>query len=147
MNSLSKVDFIETNNVLKIHSIAAISFNTLSRQKDVKIFVVFMKNLNIQLKKQESNVITDLKSIVLIEYHDFLNVFSKKKVDVLSSHRKHDHRIELEEKKNSRIRIFIQYVKERTFVDKEVSSRTFKQRFYRVEYCIIRISHFVCKEI
>ncbi len=95
----SKIDFIETNSLLKIHSIAAASFNTLSRQKDVKIFVVFMKDLDIQLKKQESKEVTDLKSIVLAEYHDFLNVFSKKKTDVLSSHRKHDHRIELKEDK------------------------------------------------
>ncbi len=58
-----------------------------------------MKNLNIQLKKQESSVVTDLKSVISIEYHDFLNVFSKEKTDVLSSHKKHDHRIELEEDK------------------------------------------------
>jgi hypothetical protein len=96
---LTKIDSIEIDNVLKIHSIATVSFNTLSRQKDVEIFAVFMKNLNIQLKKQENSVITDLKSIISVEYHDFLNVFSKKKADVLSSHKKHDHRIELEKDK------------------------------------------------
>jgi hypothetical protein len=58
-----------------------------------------MKNLNIQLKKQESKEVTDSKSVVSAKYHDFLNVFSKKKIDVLSSHRKHDHRIELKEEK------------------------------------------------
>jgi hypothetical protein len=98
-NSLSKVNSIETNNVLKIHSITAISFNTLSRQKDVKIFVVFIKNLNIQLKKQESSVVTNLKSVISIEYHDLLNVFSKKKIDVLSSHRKHNDWIGLKKNK------------------------------------------------
>jgi hypothetical protein len=55
-----------------------------------------MKNLEIQLKKQKSNIVTDSKSVVSFEYHDFLNVFSKEKVDILSSHRKHDHRIKLE---------------------------------------------------
>ncbi len=50
----SRIDSIETNNVLKIYFITTISFNILSRQKDMKIFVVFMKNLNIQLKKQEN---------------------------------------------------------------------------------------------
>jgi hypothetical protein len=95
----SKIDSIEKNNVLEIHSIVAALFNTLSRQKDVKIFVVFMKNLNIQLKKQESSVVTDFKSVISIEYHDFLNVFSKEKTNVLSSHKKHDHRIELEKDK------------------------------------------------
>jgi hypothetical protein len=48
------------------------------------------------LKKQESNTITDSKSVVSFEYHDFLNVFFKKKVDILSSHKKHDHRIKFE---------------------------------------------------
>jgi hypothetical protein len=55
-----------------------------------------MKNLEIQLKKQDSNTIIDFKSIISLEYHDFLNVFFKKKADILSSHRKHDYRIELE---------------------------------------------------
>jgi hypothetical protein len=82
--------------IIEIHSIAVASFNTLFRQKDVEIFAVFMKNLEIQLKKQESNTVTDSKSVVSSEYHDFLNVFFKEKADILSSHRKHDHRIELE---------------------------------------------------
>jgi hypothetical protein len=34
--------------------------------------------------------------VISSEYHDFLDVFSKEKADILSSHRKHDHRIELE---------------------------------------------------
>jgi hypothetical protein len=72
----------ESKNAIKIQSIAAASFNILSRQKDVKIFVVFMKNLKIQLKKQESNTMTDSKSVMSFEYHDFLNVFSKKKANV-----------------------------------------------------------------
>jgi hypothetical protein len=58
-----------------------------------------MKNLNIQLKKQESKKVIDSKSIMFAKYHDFLNVFLKKKVDVLSSHKKHDHRIELKKEK------------------------------------------------
>jgi hypothetical protein len=58
-----------------------------------------MKNLNIQLKKQESKKVIDSKSVMLTKYHDFLNVFSKEKVDILSSHKKHDHRIELKKDK------------------------------------------------
>jgi hypothetical protein len=55
-----------------------------------------MKNLKIQLKKQNSNAVTDSKSMISTEYHDFLDVFFKEKADILSSHRRHDHRIELE---------------------------------------------------
>jgi hypothetical protein len=86
----------DEESTIEIHSIAVVSFNILSRQKDVKIFAVFMKNLKIQLKKQSSSTVTDPKSVVLSKYHDFLDVFFKEKVDILSSHRKHDHRIELE---------------------------------------------------
>jgi hypothetical protein len=86
----------DEESIIEIHSIAVASFNTLSRQKDVKIFVVFMKNLEIQLKKQDSNKVTDSKSVLSSKYHDFLNVFFKKKADILSLHRKHDHCIKLE---------------------------------------------------
>jgi hypothetical protein len=55
-----------------------------------------MKNLKIQLQKQNSNKVTDSKSVMSQKYHDFLNVFFKKKVDILSLHRKHDHRIKFE---------------------------------------------------
>jgi hypothetical protein len=86
----------DEESTIEIHSIAVVSFNTLSRQKDVKIFAVFMKNLKIQLKKQDSSKVIDSKTVISSEYHDFLNVFSKEKANILSSHRKHDHRIELE---------------------------------------------------
>jgi hypothetical protein len=55
-----------------------------------------MKNLKIQLKKQNNNTIIDSKSMISTKYHDFLDVFFKEKADILSSHKKHDHRIELE---------------------------------------------------
>jgi hypothetical protein len=96
MSSEFEDESTDEKSTIKIHSIAVASFNILSRQKDVKIFAVFMKNLKIQLKKQKSNTMIDLKSVVFFEYHDFLNVFFKEKADILSSHRKHDHRIELE---------------------------------------------------
>jgi hypothetical protein len=39
--------------------------------------------------------VIDLKSVVLFEYHDFSDVFFKEKADILSFHKKHDHRIKL----------------------------------------------------
>jgi hypothetical protein len=81
----------DEESTIEIHSITVVSFNTLSRQKDVKIFAVFMKNLKIQLKKQDNNKVIDSKSVMSSKYHDFLKVFFKKKADILSSHRKHDH--------------------------------------------------------
>ncbi len=58
-----------------------------------------MKDLVNQLKKQKNKEIINFKSIMFSEYHDFLNVFFKKKVDVLSSHKKHDRRIKLKKEK------------------------------------------------
>jgi hypothetical protein len=60
-----------------------------------------MKNLKIQLKKQESNKVIDSKSIISSKYHDFLDVFFKEKANVLSFHKKHNHRIELKKDKES----------------------------------------------
>jgi hypothetical protein len=109
----SHEELTDEESIIEIHSIAATSFNILSRQKDVKIFAVFMKDLEIQLKKQESNIVTDSKSIVFCKYHDFLNVFFKEKANVISFHRKHDHRIELlfEKKKITNTHLSIIYQK------------------------------------
>jgi hypothetical protein len=96
ISSEFKDESSDEERIVEIHSIATASFDILSRHKDVKIFAVFMKNLKIQLKKQDNNTMTDFKSIMLFEYHDFLNVFFKKKADVLSFHKKHNHRIKLE---------------------------------------------------
>jgi hypothetical protein len=60
-----------------------------------------MKNLKIQLKKQNSNAMTDSKSVMSFEYHDFLNVFFKEKANILSFHKKHDHRIKFEKNHES----------------------------------------------
>jgi hypothetical protein len=59
-----------------------------------------MKNLDIQLKKQNNSKVINSKSVILSEYHDFLNVFFKKKANILFSHRKHDHKIEIETEKS-----------------------------------------------
>ena len=86
---------------MNIYFIDVVSFNTLFKQKEMEIFAIFMKNVNIQFRKIDKSS-TDSKMIVFVEYHDFLNVFSKEKVDELSFHKKHDHRIELKEEKKTK---------------------------------------------
>jgi hypothetical protein len=44
-------ELVNKESIVEIYSIAIVSFNILSRQKDVEIFVVFMNNSKIQLKK------------------------------------------------------------------------------------------------
>ncbi len=94
-----KNELSNEENIIEIHLIIIVLFNTLFRQKNVEIFVVFMKDLKIQLNKQENNTVIDFKLIVSSEYHDFLNVFFKKKTNILSLHKKHDHRIKLKKDK------------------------------------------------
>jgi hypothetical protein len=86
------------------------SFNLLIRQKETQMFVLFSReidaqiysisqvNIDIQLSKIEKTLI-DSRTVISLEYHDFLNVFFKQEVDKLFSHREdHDHRIKLKEK-------------------------------------------------
>jgi hypothetical protein len=55
-------------------------------------------NIDIQLSKIEK-ISIDFRTLISLEYHDFLNVFFKQEADKLLSHREaHDHRIELKEK-------------------------------------------------
>jgi TolB-like protein len=79
MSSEYKDESVNDESIIEIHSIAVASFNILSRQKNVKIFVVLMKNLEIQLKKQDSKTVIDFKSVIFSKYHDFLNVFFQRK--------------------------------------------------------------------
>ena len=53
-----------------------------------------MRDIEYQLNKG-TKPLTDPKTIVPEEYHDFIDVFSKEASDKLSSHTKFDHKIEL----------------------------------------------------
>jgi hypothetical protein len=122
---------LDEKNTIEIHSIAAASFNILSRQRNVKIFVVFMKNLKIQLKKQNSNTMIYSKSIMSFEYHDFLNVFFEEKANILSFHRKHDHRIELEKdhKSNHEYASLYNLLKEELLLIKKYFKKHLNKKF------------------
>ena len=86
---------------LNISMIGAAPFNHLVQksQKDsrIQIFSVNLRDINIALApKKHTNLATKLPS----EYHEFLDVFSRKDADVLPMHRpRYDHSIELMEGK------------------------------------------------
>jgi hypothetical protein len=95
----------------KIYMIETTSFNLLIRQKEAQMFALFFKeidaqiysisqaNIDIQLNKIEK-ISIDSRTLISLEYHDFLNVFFKREINKLFSHRKnHDDRIELKEEK------------------------------------------------
>ena len=65
--------------------------------KRAQVFAVSMRDLEHQAQK-EARPETHPKSIVPKEYHDLLDVFSKKNSDTLPPHQKYHHKIILEEK-------------------------------------------------
>jgi hypothetical protein len=95
----------------KIYIIEATFFHLLIKQKRTEIFALFSReidaqinvassqDIDIQLSKTEK-ISIDSKTVLSLEYHDFLNVFFKQKANKLSSHRdEHNHRIKLKEEK------------------------------------------------
>ena len=67
-------------------------YNLLSKQKNVKIFVNSLKNIDDQIQKN-INTFIDFKIILSKQFHDLINVFFKITLNELTSHRKHDHKI------------------------------------------------------
>ena len=73
-----------------------IAYNFLSKQKNMKLFVISFKNIDDQFQKNIDTSI-DFKIILLKEFHDLINVFFKSTSNELTSHRKHDHKIKIKE--------------------------------------------------
>ena len=83
-------------NVEDITMIGADAYHLACQLKRAQVFPIFIKNLEFQAKKK-TRPETNLKTIVLEEYYDLLDVFSKKNSDILPSHQKYDYKIILEE--------------------------------------------------
>ena len=62
------------------------------------IAAISMRDIIEQHKKEQTEDL-DLREVLPKVYHEFLDVFSKKKSDLLPPHRKGDHQIVLEEGK------------------------------------------------
>ncbi len=75
---------------VNITMIGADAYCVACRLKRAQIFAVSMRNLEYQAEK-EAKPETDLRTVVPAEYHDLLDVFSKKNLDTLSPHQKYDH--------------------------------------------------------
>ena len=81
---------------LKIYAIDSASFLRLVRKKNHDLFIIFMKNINKALKITS---FVDFVTLLFLEYHDFLNVFSCKLMNILSEQRFYDHKIQLQKSK------------------------------------------------
>ena len=76
--------------------IGADAYRLACQLKGAQVFAISMRDLEFQAEK-EARPETNPKTVVPEEYHDLLDVFSKKDSDTLPPHRKYDHKIILEE--------------------------------------------------
>jgi len=83
---------------LKIYAIDSASFLRLARKKNHDLFVIFMRNIDKALKITS---FIDSVTLLLFEYHDFLDVFSCELMNTLSERRFYDHKIQLQKSKTS----------------------------------------------
>ena len=100
--------------------IEVVVYQTLVKNKKIKIFTLIISEINKAL--QNSSVedfaklnemtsimsLNELKKKLSIIYHNFLNVFDRKKATQLSLHQSYDHKIELEdENQSSRSQLYL----------------------------------------
>jgi len=83
---------------LKVYAIDSASFLRLARKKNHDLFAIFMRNIDKALKITSS---VDSATLLLPEYHDFLDVFSRELTDTLPERRPYDHKIQLQKGKTS----------------------------------------------
>jgi len=83
---------------LKIYAINSASFLRLARKKNHDLFVIFMRNIDKALKITS---FVDSVTLLSFEYHDFLDVFSRELINILSERRLYDHKIQLQKSKTS----------------------------------------------
>ena len=81
---------------IDIAMIGADAYRAACHLKGAQVFAVSMRDIQYQAEK-EARAETDPKSVVPQEYHNFLDVFSKKDSDTLPPYQKYDHKIHLEE--------------------------------------------------
>ena len=104
-----KAELVDETKPLDLAFISTAPFQYLAKQKDIKIFVIsmqdienelnaiLMKDIEYQLNKMAKTP-TNPKIVVPKEYHKFLDVFSKEASDTLLPHSKYNHQIRLLER-------------------------------------------------
>jgi hypothetical protein len=110
----SKKQIIKSLDELKpifIAMIGAAAYRFLTRKKDVKIFSITLCQINQILDSLNSQnnsftvyvinpvIIKKIRAKLFFEYHEFLNIFDRSKVNKLLSHRLYDHKIKLKKER------------------------------------------------
>jgi len=108
----------EKKRFVNIVMIEVAAYQTLVKNKKIKIFFLIISEINKALSSVEDFAklnemisvmsLNELKKKLLIVYHDFLNVFDREKTTQLPLHQSYDHKIELEdESQSSRSRLYL----------------------------------------
>jgi len=107
LDQLCLFQSIEKKRLINIVIIEVAVYQTLVKNKKIKIFFLIISEINKALSSVEDFAklnemisvmsLNELKKKLSIVYHDFLNVFDKEKTTQLLLHRSYDHKIELEE--------------------------------------------------
>jgi len=111
---LNQSRFIQSSEKEKLINIVMIKvavYQTLVKNKKIKIFFLIISEINKALSSVEDFVklnevifvmsLSELKKKLSIVYHDFLDIFNKEKTTQLLLHRSYDHKIELEDESQS----------------------------------------------
>ncbi len=117
LDQLCSFQSTETKKLINIIMIEVAVYQTLVKNKKIKIFFLIISEINKALSSVEDFAklnemifvmsLNELKKKLLIVYYDFLNVFDREKTTQLSSHWSYDHKIELEdESQSSRSRLY-----------------------------------------
>ncbi len=129
----------ETKRLINIVMIEVAVYQTLIKNKKIKIFFLIISEINKALSSVEDFAklneiisvmsLNELKKKLSIVYHDFLNVFDREKTTQLSLHRSYDHKIELEEESQSsksRLYLMLSYKLQKV---KEYLEENLKKKF------------------
>jgi len=118
LNQLRLFQSTEKKKLVNIVMIKVAAYQTLVKNKKIKIFFLIISEINKVLSSVEDFAklnemisvmsLNELKKKLSIVYHDFLNVFDREKTTQLPSHWSYDHKIELEdESQSSRSRLYL----------------------------------------
>ncbi len=118
LDQLCSFQSTETKKLVNIIMIKVAAYQTLVKNKKIKIFFLIISEINKALNSVEDFAklnemifvmsLNELKKKLSIIYHDFLNVFDREKTTQLLSHQLYDHKIELkDESQSSRSRLYL----------------------------------------
>ena len=118
LDQLRSFQSTKAKELVNIVMIEAAAYQTLVKNKKIKIFFLTISEINKALSSAEGFAklnemfsamsLDELKKKLSIVYHDFLNVFDREQTTQLLSHRSYDHKIKLEDKdQSSRSRLYL----------------------------------------